>query len=273
MARTTPLLSTLQRLFTGFTGKGGSVAENGIGTLTVVPFAELADAWRKRCAAFPFKAGKPNGRRVAVLVTPWLGTPVPFFNLEIVRALAAAGDDVEVIFDACNVFGNAPNVAENQTLADTLPLLPPWLRVTRMNETDPVEANADDVAMAEHIIRENAVWRTRGESTATKFVDRKREASVRLSQHIARIRNLLASRGFEWLLVPGGIWGLSGAYVSAASRTGIPFTTYDAGGGVVVSQNGIAAHQTDVPRALEVTLAELKPEGRARMIEWARGEL
>ena len=42
-----------------------------------------------------------------MLVTPWLGSAVPFFALETMRLLADAGENVCVIYDACDVIGNA----------------------------------------------------------------------------------------------------------------------------------------------------------------------
>lgn len=274
MARPIPLLESLRGICSSLTRKGAKAApDDGVGTLKVVPFDELATAWRKRCAAFPIEPGPANRRRAAVLVTPWLGTPVPFYNLEIARSLAAAGDRVEVIFDASDVFGNAPNPAENRAIEEALPLLPEWMRIHRVDDIAAPPVEPEDTALAEQIIRENAVWRTHGEDTAAGFVERKREAVARLGEHVAKVRTLVAERGFEWVLIPGGIWGVSRAYVSAAGRAGIHFATYDAGGGLVLAQDGIASHQHDLARALAMTLDHITPEGRARMIEWTRSEL
>ena len=275
MAVTIPFLDTLRSFFSDRGGKPATAsADDTVGTIKTVPFPELVAAWRARCEMFPFQAGSATGRRSAVLVTPWLGTPVPFYNLEVARALAAAGEQVEVIFDGHDVFGNAPIAAENRALEDTLALLPSWLRINRVDQTAPVEPDAEDHELAGQIIAENAVWRTRGESTASEFIDRKRDVVVRLGEHVARVRRLIAARGIEWLLIPGGIWGLSRAYVSAARKAGIHFATYDTGAGMMVfSQDGVASHQSDLPRALAMTLAEISPGGRARMIGWARHEL
>ncbi len=58
------------------------------------------------------------------------------------------------------------------------------------------------------------------------------------------------------LLLPGGIYGLSGCYVEAARRLGIAFQTFDSGPGILrLCQNGVAAHLADIPRAFETLRA------------------
>ena len=240
-------------------------------------FAELVRVWRQRCAEFPVSVAlRAGGRRHAVLVTPWLGTAASFFNMEVARMLAAEGEDVRVIFDPCDVFGNAPVRHEVEGLERAVRALPPEMPVVRVDEKSVADEAPGDEELARRIIFENGIWRTRGESRAAHFVERKEASVARLRAHVARVRQLVAASGLEWLLIPGGIWGVSGVYAAAASAAGAHFTTYDSGKRAIVTcQDGIATHQSDIPRAFPRAMTALaaRPGQRERIIEWSRGEL
>ncbi|MGB8166693.1 MAG: hypothetical protein WCF18_04330 [Chthoniobacteraceae bacterium] len=240
-------------------------------------FDDLVRVWQQRCADFPVKfAPRADGRKFAVLVTPWLGTAASFFNMEVARMLAADGENVRVIFDCCNVFGNAPVPHEVEGLETAVRALPPELPVIRVRENTGASETAADEEAARRVIYENGIWRTRGETSVAKFVERKEGSLARLTQHVARVRELIASSGIEWLLVPGGVWGISGLYVAATQAAGVHLMTYDSGKrAIVVCQDGIATHQADIVRAFPLVekLLARHPEQRARVLEWSRREL
>jgi hypothetical protein len=240
-------------------------------------YDELVRVWQERCANFPVAyAPRADGRKFAVLVTPWLGTATSFFNMEVARMLAVDGEDVRVIFDACDIFGNAPVPHEVEGLEIAVRALPPGLPVVRVNEETPARETPDDDETARRTIYENGIWRTRGETSVGQFVGRKEASHARLRQHVARVRELVAGSGIEWLLVPGGIWGISGLYVAAAQSAGVHLMTYDSGKRAIVTcQDGAATHQADIVRAFPIAMTALanRPAERTRIVEWSRHEL
>lgn len=240
-------------------------------------FGELVRLWEERCATYPVDYSPRFGaRKHAVLVTPWLGTAASFFNLEVARMLAADGEDVRVIFDGCDVFGNAPVKHEVEGLEAAVRALPAALPVLRVSEDTASPETPEDEATARRVIYENGIWRTRGETGAAVFVERKEASLARLRAHVARVRAVIAESGIEWLLVPGGVWGISGLYVAAAQAAGVHLMTFDSGKrALVICQDGIATHQADIARALPLALAALaeQPEQRTRIVEWSRREL
>jgi hypothetical protein len=240
-------------------------------------YDELVRVWQERCTSFPVTyAPRPGGRKFAVLVTPWLGTAASFFNMEVARMLAADGGDVRVIFDACDVFGNAPARHEVEGLEASVRALPAAMTVMWVTEDSQVSETLADEEAARRAIYENGIWRTRGETGAAKFVERKESSLAQLRQHVARVRELVARSGIEWLLVPGGVWGISGLYVAAAQSAGVRLMTYDSGKrALVICQDGIATHQADIARAYPLVMAALaeRPAQRARILEWSRREL
>lgn len=240
-------------------------------------YHELVRVWQERCANFPVTCSpRPGGRKFAVLVTPWLGTAASFFNMEVARMLAADGEDVRVIFDCCDVFGNAPVAHEVEGLEAAVRALPTGLPVVRVTEDSPAREIAADEETARYVIYENGIWRTRGETSVARFVERKEASLVRLRQHVARVRELVTNSGIEWLLVPGGVWGISGLYVAATQSAGVHLMTYDSGKRAIVTcQDGIATHQADIARAfpIVVNLLAENPAHRTRVLEWSRREL
>ncbi len=240
-------------------------------------FDDLVRVWQERCADFPITcAPRAGGRKYAVLVTPWLGTAASFFNMEVARMLAADGEDVRVIFDCCDVFGNAPMPHEVEGLEAAVRALPPDLPVIRVSEDSSAHETIADEETARRAIYENGIWRTRGESGVAKFVERKEASLARLRKHVAQVRELIAGSGIEWLLVPGGVWGISSLYVAATQAAGVHLMTYDSGKRAIVTcQDDIATHQADIARAfplVEKMLSE-HPAHRTRVIEWSRREL
>jgi hypothetical protein len=240
-------------------------------------YEKLTHAWQRRCARFPLPDAPRSGtRRRAVLVTPWLGSAVPFFSLEVARMLAAGGEDVRVIYDACNVIGNAPHPHEIELLNCAVAALPPKIPVLRVEQTGPIEAGTADAELARRIIYENGVWRMRGEAAATRFVARKERSVAHLAEHAARVRRMVSDADIDWLLIPGGIWGISWLYVEAARHAHLSYATYDSGDRVLfLCQDGIAAQDADLPRAIAMLRAkvESRPDSRAQMVEWSRREL
>ncbi len=246
--------------------------------LGAVPFAQLAAAWERRCRAFPIRAeAATTGRRVAVLVTPWLGTPVSFFNLEIARMHAERGDQVCVIWDGASVVGNAVNAEEVAALRAALDRLPAGFEIIDVAGLTPLAADpATDEEEARRVVAEIGIWRTRGEANASEFTQRHEGSVATLIMHIGRVRRLVAESRLDWLLIPGGVWGVSGLYVAAAQRAGVRFTTYDSGTHMLIAcQDGIAAHQADIPRAFELAAEFLRERSgaRQRFIDWSRAEL
>ncbi|MDB6151273.1 MAG: capsule polysaccharide biosynthesis protein, partial [Chthoniobacter sp.] len=220
--------------------------------------------------SWPTVAG---ARKSAVLVTPWLGTSVPFFSLEIARMLAEEGEQVQVLFDATDVFGNAPSSMEIEDLREAVAGIERYVPVSRTETWASAVCAEEDLTFARQLVYENGIWRTRGEAGAGAFAARKESLLENVAKHLRRVEDFIAASGIEWLLIPGGIWGLSGIYVRAAQRAGVPFVTYDSGKKILIlCQNGIAAHQADIPKALESLKADLGHDSKLSACEWARAE-
>lgn len=218
-------------------------------------------------------ADDPVDAHVGVLVTPWIATAVPFFSIECAQMLAHAGHRVTLIWDSCEITGHVPNKKHVQEIAKVFPEMPPSVEVVDLATLEPDEA-VSDRELSRAIVYENAVRRMRGESTVEEFIGGHPEAETETRVHLGRIRRLLSADQFQWILIPGGIFGISGVYVSVARSLGLRFSTYDSDAGLLrLVHNGVAAHLADLVPVVATLREELAPEQRSAMIEAAREDL
>lgn len=232
--------------------------------------SDFSRRWRR--FPHPVRPAQPRGR-VGVLVTQWLGTGVPLFNLEIALMLAGEGFHVTAICDETDVVGNAPEASHSPAIRRIVEQLSDALDVVDVGALPP---GTPDETRAAAILQSNAIWRMRGEANAGQFLEKNPTSLARIAEHLGRVEALLQSGRFDWILVPGGIFGLSGIYTAASRATGVPFTTYDAAVGVFrLAHDGIAAHLGDLPRAYASLEREWQSDSRirGRVLEVAQSEI
>lgn len=232
-------------------------------------FSERLQRWRQ--VEFP----PATGARVGVLFTPWLGSAVPFFNLECALQLARRGCRVTVFRDFSNVFDNTPHTAVNQSLDRLLAALPPAVKVEDA-ERYPVAAEAADPALAGKLVGENAIWKMRGEGGAEAYLAAHPEMREQTRQHLGRIHSLFSADRPDWLLIPGGVWALSGMYLALARQHKIDVTTYDSDPNLLLlAHGGAATHHADLPASFARLNSELgaMPDREEALVRTAHEEL
>ncbi len=236
------------------------------------PFFDLVDAFRARSEEWPTDVPK-SGARVGILVTPWLSTAVPFFALECAEMLRRAGLVPVLLFDSADVIQNSSDPSHSDALRRLLTERFSTFEL-RNAATSELQPRSGDDALAEPIFRENSIWRSRGESRADGFMVENTAALALIAAHFGYVRGLLAAAQLDSLLIPGGIFGLSGLYVAIARELGLKFSTFDGGSGVLrFCQQGIAAHLADVPRTFLRLRGSLAPATRETALAMGRAEL
>jgi hypothetical protein len=236
-------------------------------------FEEMAAAFQghvKMWKAPP--ACKVGKGRYAILVCNWVSTSVPFFSAEIACALRQEGCEVTVLWDPAPFGVVAPSEVETKIIGDTIRALPPWLEVVDVNGAA-AAMPASLTASVDKIFRDNAIWFAKGEVPAAELLKSKSTEREDFLNHGAVVLKCLESCDVDRLIIPGGVFGLSGIYLACATHLGLPFATYDMGlASIVVSHDGCAAHNADFKIAFAKTkeVIDQNPEltvyiGRAAM--------
>jgi hypothetical protein len=210
------------------------------------PFEEMAAAFRSHVKLWKAPpVSVPSKGRYAILVCNWVSTSVPFFSAEIACALRHEGCQVKVLWDGSPVGVAAPSEAETKVIEDIVRALPPWLEVVDVNEAAS-EMPTSLAAAVDKIFRDNAIWFAKGEFPAAELLKNKSAERKNFLSHSAVVLKCLQSCGANRLIIPPGIFGLSGIYLACATHLGLPFTTYDLGlSSIMVSHDGCAAHNAD----------------------------
>lgn len=237
-------------------------------------FPETAEAFQKflrKCDLGGLKAG--TGQAVAIVVLPWVSTPVPWFSVALGVALARRGVDITFIWDD-SVFPMPSTVLDqqNEWIDRVLSDLRPQFRVVRLSTVPGRAAQPGDETVLGRLVSLNLVWALRGGTPTEADLAGAQQVQAHLREALGRIRGLLAHTMFRYVVVPGGVYGTSGLYLHAGQETGTRVATFDSGfGWSVACPDGVVAHQMDVPRAFNRLYQEGSPElGEA--VEAARAE-
>ena len=224
------------------------------GSAEAPAFEEMAAAFHDHVKMWKAPPACEAGMgRYAILVCNWLSTSVPFFSAEIACALRQEGRGVTVLWDSARVGVEAPSEAKTKIIGDTIRALPPWLEVVDVNGA----AAAMPASLADTIdkvFRDNAIWFAKGEVPAADLLKSKSAEREEFLNHAAVVLKCLQSCGADRLIIPGGVFGLSGIYLACAAHLGVPFTTYDMGwASLMVSHDGCATHFADFKIAFAKT--------------------
>jgi hypothetical protein len=197
--------------------------------------------------------------------------------MECALALRQSGHRVTLLWDPVETVGNIPDKKHIAVIAGVFPALPSDIQVIDISQRDipaPGQPLESDLHLARRIVYENAVRNVRGEMNVDAFFVAHPDAEADTLAHFARIRDTLARGNFDWLLVPGGIFGVSAVYLEMARELGLHFSTFDSGPGRLrLVHDGVAAHLADLPRAFEIVNRDLTDAQKARAIALGREEL
>jgi len=227
--------------------------------------------WGNSSAKIPASAAPGS---IAVLITPWMQTPVPFYSLECAREFARNGKSVTIIWDPVDVFGNASNAWEVGQIERVIAAARTEFPVVSPSQS--TAGTQSELSFLPELISENAVQKVRGEIGAQEYLAARPEWEMAMRRHAGCVHALLQKGRFEWLLLPGGVWATSGIYAGVAAELGLSTTTYDSGpGALFLGHDGVAAHFPDIAPVFKRVVATIRQDaGKIRwMAEAARRQL
>ncbi len=227
-------------------------------------FQAAVDAYLERLKKFPGvpKKGVQRGG-VGVVIMPWLQTAVPLYSLECARQLAASSVPVTIVWDPTNLFGCAPSTWEVSQLERVIDAVRSEFEV--VNAADAASDPSGASAFFPELLTENATQKQRGEDGVAELLTGNPGLERDMKAHVDKVRGLLHERQFDWLLLPGGVWAVSGVYANVAAELNVSISTYDSGpGSLFIGHNGAAAHFCDVAKVVNDVLDETASDAAER---------
>ena len=212
-----------------------------------------------------------DGAAVGVLIAPWVCTPVPWYSIMLAIGLARRGRKVVLLWDDTGF--SEPHVDEqNRTIAGVLAHVGQHLPVVRLSHQQPFPASDADGRALQRLSGQNVTWSLRGATPAGRDLPLVRAIEASLARSLPLVRSALRQEIFDFLLVPGGVYGTSGVVLLAAEELGCRVATFDADRHVAqLCVDGVAAQNADLARAFD-TLWNSGPETKRNAIATARSE-
>jgi len=161
------------------------------------------------------------------------------------------------------LFGNDARMHRKvlKSIERALRLLKDRFEIRRISDIQSLKNDMDATAtslqpVVARLAQLNTTWFMRGESPAQGRDEYRVMVDRQLFEIGTKIDACLHPNQYDYLLIPGGIYGSSGLWYEIAKQRGIRPVTYDSGTGVAMfSVDGIASQLQDIPRAFD-TLKE-----------------
>jgi hypothetical protein len=233
-------------------------------------FREQGEAFRRFLRTVPRPPVPADGRKVLVPVLPWTETAVPWYSIALALLERARGFQPVLLFDDLP----PPNPGESSTqigiIAETLAALAGSLAVRRLSELPAGPTRDIDVALLDRRTEHNLPYLER---SGVGDADSVRQFRQALGERIGRVRALVAEGGWDHLLLPGGIYGVSGLLRELGAEVGIRTPCYDSGpGAMTLGTDAIAGHCRDLGRIFDPEFADYLAKHREAAISGARRE-
>lgn len=222
----------------------------------------------------------PNtqARVVGIVVNAWLTTWVPWYSVILGLVMSTRGNKVVFIFDDLP-FGNTQVVSAFIRFCLRRVLRRLTSRYTLITVSDHLTLTntltLEEIAHIDKLAELNAVHKLRGETQPEGRLKYTKLVRDQLRSARPAIATIFQQHQFDVVMVPGGVFGTSGLWISAGNARGVRVSSFDAGAGIVLlAANGVAAQLQDIPPAFALLKQEASsPERESMMLTLARTEI
>ena len=215
--------------------------------------------------------GERKGGRVGVVVSPWVGTTVPWYAIMLGIGLAHRGREVILIWDDSG-FPERDVAGQQRSIAKVLDWVSHYLPVIRVSEHRGGDSNPGEVELIDRMTQQNVTWILRGavptqaESGVVEGIRQSLTASYPL------IKGALSGADLDCLVAPGGVYGTSGLFLDEATARGWRVATFDTDRRIAqICVSGVAAQNGDIPTAFH-SLWDSGTKARQEAVEVAEAE-
>jgi hypothetical protein len=195
---------------------------------------------------------KIEGERCGIVVTPWMGTAVPWFAVTVALLYRQNGLNSCLIWDDLLFYDEEATNTENKAISEILVRLDGLIEVIKLSEVAECKLDSDDINEIKRLAALNSVHDFISSIPTIKSTNYQNLIANSLQNNLSKIKSLFKIYNFHHLVVPGGICGNSGLFYWAGGLFNTRVASYDAGSGVaLIGSDDVAAHQMDIPKLVK----------------------
>lgn len=192
---------------------------------------------------------KNNAGNVAILISPWYESTVPFFSYFLCILLKKnLNKNVIIIHDDIYFSVEEFNPKYQYHLINKLLNDIPSSNIIKLSSLEDSEG-IEEIDLSS-LAYANLVHDTRAEVNLNPDLEFIYKNQINI--HFKKIRTLFNTFSFDYLVVPGGISLSSGIFHSESKRINLRLITFDSGVDILqFCSSGVASHLDDLPNALQ----------------------
>lgn len=240
-------------------------------------FRKRGNEFEKFCIKLEEKecTSKKESGVSAIVVGPWVGTSTPWFSLTIANLLYLRGRQITIIWDDLDFGIDLKFIkVQNKSIEKVLKLYKEKFTILRLSD---YLINDDGTGeqfncQIENFAALNAIHFSRGETELDYTENYKRTIQGQLKEANKAIYSLLKKHTFDYIFVPGGMYGTSCLPLMHGKINKVRVTTFDGGqGNLLLTNNGVASQLCSIPEDFQIIKNEIDNENF--IITEARNEI
>ncbi|MGX7949739.1 hypothetical protein [Oleidesulfovibrio alaskensis] len=198
------------------------------------------------------KPGVRRNEEIAVYISTWLGTPVPWYSMIIGVLLHRRGYSVRFVWDDLYDPLQPTDIVHNEEIAEALLLLSSrGLRTDKLSKMKQIAPSEDYLKEALRLASLHSIWWHKTPVPAPELHTRRLQSLKVMIDNLPYILGYFSEVAPRRLLMPGGIFANSGLFLYACAQNGVIATTYDSGvSSISTGVNSVAAHLDDIPHVM-----------------------
>ncbi|OAS14512.1 hypothetical protein [Paenibacillus oryzisoli] len=184
--------------------------------------------------------------KVGFVVTPWVFTAVPWYSVVLAVMSKRRGAEPVIIFD--NLGFEKNDDEQIPIIEEILDEVSHYIKVIKLNEctTSNILLEKNELEEINRLSHLNTVWKLRTDDYGNEGKELEEYCRGKLIKNAIYIKSFFKNSLLDRIVVPGGIYSMSGLYRFYGKKCGIRVTTFDSGPNTVISGfEDVAAYQMD----------------------------
>lgn len=218
------------------------------------PFLISQKEFEKFLSSFDFNNTKIKvaGERVGIVVTPWMGTAVPWFAITVALLYRQRGLNSCIIWDDLLFYDEKATSTEKKAISEILKKLDGFIEVITISELAECKLDSDDMDEIKRLASLDSVHDFQSSIPTGQSADYQKLIAISLQNNLPKIKKLFKIYNFDHLIVSGGVWSNSGLFYWVGGLFNTRVASYDCGSGVVlIGSDDVASHQMDIRKLLK----------------------